>query len=118
MTKIYQKPSLKYYRRQNRNNPTKAERKLWQYLRKRQLAGFKFQRQYSIENYILDFYCIKARLGIEIDGRYHTTSEAKENDLVKTISLEYLGVKVLRFSNDEVFNNINQVLENIYINLR
>lgn len=113
-TFTYQKPELKYFRRQNRNNPTQAEKTLWKHLRKKQLAGYRFQRQYSVENYILDFYCPKARLGIEIDGGHHAEEEVSEYDKIRTINIESYNIKIIRFWNSEIIKNIQNVLETIY----
>ena len=68
MTKHYNKLTEKNKRKELRKNSTSSERKLWQYLKNKQIKECKFRRQYSIDNYILDFYCHKAMLAIEIDG--------------------------------------------------
>ena len=98
--------------RENRKNPTKAENKIWQeVLRMRQFAEYKFLRQKPIGGYIVDFYCSELRLVIEIDGDSHT--EAVEYDAVRTAVLESLGLKVVRFTNDEVLRNIEGVYDEL-----
>ena len=71
---------LKNTRKQLRNNPTKAEQVLWKYLKNKQIKGYKFRRQHSVGNYILDFYCPALKLCIEIDGDSHFTDEGKNYD--------------------------------------
>jgi very-short-patch-repair endonuclease len=98
--------------RENRKNPTKAESKIWhEVLRMRQFANFKFLRQKPIDNYIVDFYCSELRLVIEIDGDSH--AETVEYDAVRTAVLESLGLQVVRFTNDEVLENIEGVYDEL-----
>ena len=92
--------------RELRKNQTDTEKRLWRILRSRQFNGVKFRRQYSIGNYILDFYSPKHRICIELDGGQHFEERHIHNDEVRTKSLENLGIKILRFSNKEVFNNM------------
>ena len=80
-----------------RNNPTEAERSLWQHLRLRQLGGHKFRRQQSLGPYIVDFVCLEKRLIIEVDGGQH--SEQKAYDAERNTWLEVQGFHVLRFWN-------------------
>lgn len=94
-----------------RNNPTDAERHLWQFLKKSQLSGYKFRRQESLGKYIVDFICIDARLIIEIDGSQHI--ERKELDKVRTDYLIRLDYKVIRYWNHQVLNQTTDVLEDI-----
>lgn len=112
MKHVFQNGKLKEQRKANRNNPTEAESYLWKHLRKRQL-GYKFQRQYSVGTFILDFYCSKVRLGIEIDGGYHLNPEQKEYDEYKEIQMKEVDINVLRFKNEEVMNSIEKVIEKI-----
>ena len=109
-TKIHNNPKLKTLRKELRNNPTPAESALWEQLRARRLDGTRWQRQYSIGNYIVDFYCPKARLCIELDGEMHFTMQGDTNDYNRTEYLNSLGVTVLRFENREVWEDINRVL--------
>lgn len=98
--------------RENRKNPTKAESKIWyEVLRMKQFADFKFLRQKPIDNYIVDFYCSELRLVIEVDGDSH--GETVEYDAVRTIVLESLGLRVIRFTNADVLGNIAGVYEEL-----
>ena len=94
--------------RELRKNLTQAELKLWLYLRKKQLKGFKFRRQHPIPPYIVDFYCPAAKLVVEVDGASHCGEEAY--DIQRQNFLERQGLSVLRFSNDELYNHISKVL--------
>jgi very-short-patch-repair endonuclease len=82
-------------------------------LKKSQLEGRKFRRQQSIGKYVVDFYCPKEMLAVELDGVYHFTEEGIEHDDRKTDFLNSLGIRVLRFENEKVFENIDAVLETI-----
>lgn len=104
---------LKDRRRSLRKRSTQAEQKLWFYLRNKKLKNTKFYRQFSIGLYILDFYCPKNRLGIEIDGEYHNEPEQKLYDQTRTQFLNENGISILRFSNTEVLQDIDTVLRKI-----
>jgi cyclase len=91
---------------------TGAEELLWGHLKNNQL-GFKFRRQHPLGIYIADFYCHKHRLVIELDGDIHQLPAIAQNDIERQNNLEFDGLKVLRFTNNEVFNNLNKVLEQI-----
>jgi len=95
-------PALKQRRRELRRNQTETEKTLWAYLRKRQLYGMKFFRQYSIGPYILDFYCPTMKLAIELDGGQHNQGEKKEHDSARSEYLIAQGIDVIRFWNHEV----------------
>ena len=95
--------------RELRNNPTAAEKRLWQRLRRRQIAGALFRRQFWVGNYIVDFCCPELRLVIEVDGHQH--AEQKDADENRSEFLASRGHRVLRFWNDEVLHNIEAVLE-------
>ena len=107
------KPDLFSLANQNRKSYTDAERILWQCLRGRRLNGFKFRRQHPIYGFIVDFYCADVGLAIEVDGEYHRESEQQVADDHRTAQLNKLNVKVIRFTNHEVINNINEVLNQI-----
>ena len=98
--------------KQLRNKMTDAEEIVWIHLRKG-INGFKFHRQHPIGNYIADFFCFKAKLGIEIDGSVHNSHEIKENDIIKQKDLENLGYTVIRFTNIEVHKQVDTVLNKI-----
>lgn len=110
---IHNKKELKEFRKELRNNLTKAEVRLWKALKGKQLEGRKFRRQHSIENFIVDFYCPKEKLIIELDGEVHNNFINNEYDFNRTERLKELGFKIIRFENNEVFNNIDLVLEAI-----
>lgn len=93
-----------------RRNETKAEKLLWEKLRNNQLGGLKFRRQHPINIYIADFYCHKYQLIIELDGDYHNQEEQKQRDEVRTEVLRLNDLKIIRFKNEEVEQDINQVL--------
>ena len=94
-----------------RANATEAEQKLWSRLRKRQLHGFQFRRQYSIGPYFADFFCLKAKLVIEVDGSQH--SDQVEQDERRSEFLRTKGYRVLRFWNFEVISDVDSVVERI-----
>ena len=96
-----------------RKNSTDAETRLWSELRNRQLVGFKFRRQHSLGSRIVDFYCEEAKLAIELDGPGHFYDLKREDDLDREIELYEKGVRIFRFSNDEVFENLDAVLNQI-----
>ena len=97
---------------------TEAELVLWEVLKGKKLCGRKFRRQHSIGYYIADFYCPSERLIIELDGQYHYTSEGLEKDRERDDHLKELKIKVLRFENKEVLNNLTDVLKCIKSNFR
>jgi leucyl-tRNA synthetase/very-short-patch-repair endonuclease len=107
---------LKNYAREMRKNPTDTEDLLWQELRNNKL-GHKIRRQYAIKEFIVDLVCLNKRLVIEIDGNHHYEKEQKDYDDVRSTCLNFFGFKVLRFTNDEVLKNINDVLNKIKIEL-
>ena len=111
--RIHNRKYLEQRRRDLRNNGTSAEATLWRSLQRKQLGGRKFRRQHSIKNYIVDFYCFSEKLVIELDGDYHYSGYAIEQDQRRDEGLNRLGIKVLRFENDEVFWNLEGVLERI-----
>jgi very-short-patch-repair endonuclease len=96
-----------------RKSETPAEKKLWEELRNRKLLGCKFRRQHALGYFIADFYCHELPLVIELDGRHHNEKYQKQYDENRDFSMELSGVKVLRFSNDEILKNISAVLEKI-----
>ena len=96
-----------------RRNATAAERLLWERLRNKQLDNYKFRRQHPISLYIADFYCHKLKLIIEVDGGYHFTKEQIPKDEERAKILEFNGICVIRFSNQEILSNIEKVLNEI-----
>ena len=110
---LFNKKHLKEFRKELRNNATPAESYLWKALQKKQLDGKKFRRQQSIGNYIVDFYCPSENLVIELDGQVHMNPVNADYDLKRTEFLFSKGLKVIRFENEEVFKNLDMVLEAI-----
>jgi len=101
-----------------RKNQTDAEQILWSKLRSRGLSGFKFRRQHPIDNYILDFYCNEALLAIEIDGGQHAEEKYCKIDNHRTASLNQKGIRVIRYWNNDVLENTDDVLEDIHATLK
>ena len=111
--KIFNNPEMKERRRELRSNMTKAERLLWIQLKGKALNGYKFRRQHSIGYYVTDFYCTKVKLAVEVDGPTHYNDEEAENDKERQELIENLGVHFLRFTNDEVFETLDTVIDRI-----
>ena len=109
--------NLKELARVLRKNMTDAETRLWSKIRRKQLKKFQFYRQKNIGDYIVDFYCPAAKLIIEIDGDQHYSEENIEKDEARDKFLKDLGFRVLRFSNSDVFKNIEGVVTEIYNHL-
>jgi very-short-patch-repair endonuclease len=100
------------YARNLRKSPTDAERILWQRLRRRQLAGYKFRRQHSVGPYICDFACLDGFIVVELDGSQH--AEQSDYDTRRDSFLRSRGFRVLRFWNQDVLARTSVVLETIY----
>ena len=96
-----------------RNNMTEAENLLWVELKNRKIFKVKFRRQHPIDIFIVDFYCHEIKLVIEIDGEIHLEKEVAEYDDGRTHDLEKFGIKILRFTNDQVFTDINSFVKEI-----
>lgn len=111
--KLNNLPILRTFRKALRNDLTPAEAKLWTLLKQSRLQGRKFRRQHSVGHYILDFYCPAERLAIELDGAVHDTESAQEYDRERDSFLRRYGIKVLRFENQQVFQNTEAVLMEI-----
>lgn len=121
MTELkYNHPILKTRRQELRRNQTKVEGLLWDHLRDRQVRKLKVYRQYSVGSYILDFFLPAVRVAIELDGDHHSTREIKEYDGERELFLESEDIRVIRFKNDEVLNDVRKVVERIkqFITLR
>jgi very-short-patch-repair endonuclease len=93
--------------RRLRSNMTDAEQRLWRFLRRMQMSGFKFRRQHPFGDYIIDFVCLEAMLAIEVDGGQHDAQQAE--DAARTEYLERAGFRVLRFWNNEIISEIDSV---------
>ena len=98
-----------------RDNLTNAEKLLWEKLNDRNLFKNKFRRQHPIDIFVVDFYCHPIRLVIEVDGGYHLSSEQKEYDIGRSAELENWGLKIIRFTNNEVLEKMDIVIKSIQI---
>ena len=105
----YYKPKLKKLSQKNRRNPTEAEDLLWQKVLRKEQLWYKFVRQKPLDSFILDFYCSKLKLCIEVDGWYHQDVDQQEYDQIRTEVISTFKIQVIRFSNEEIINNIDHV---------
>ena len=108
-------PRLKQIARQLRQNMTRSEILLWQCLKNKQMHGSDFDRQRPIDEYVVDFYCKQLGLAIEIDGASHDGDEAQEQDRYRQARLEAIGVRFLRFRDEDVRYQLDDVLRAIEI---
>ncbi len=113
MVKRSNRESLKDTRQYLRTHSTSAEAELWKHIKNKQLAGRKFRRQHSINNYIVDFYCSEEKLIIELDGDKHGDYIQIQRDEIRDHILEESGFKILRFENRFVFQDIEWVKKEI-----
>ncbi len=109
---------LKDFVKEHRNKPTEAEKLLWEIVRGKKMAGFKFRRQHIIADYIADFVCLSTQLIVELDGLHHQLPENKISDEERTIELNKLGFEVVRFRNEQVLNDTDNVIKNIILHLK
>ncbi len=93
-----------------RNNPTQAEKALWNQLRKLRKEGYIFRRQHPLDIFIADFYCHKIKLVIEGDGEIHSNEVVHEHDSGRTAELDRFGIRVIRFTNDQVMSNHENIM--------
>ena len=96
-----------------REKMTQAEIILWEEIKGNKLEGYKFRRQHPIHKFVADFYCHKLKLIIEVDGEYHENKDQVEADIQRSELLKYHGVEVIRFSNEEILSNIEEVVKRI-----
>ena len=96
-----------------RRNMTRAEKLLWQGLRSKKILNLTFRRQHPVNMFIADFYCHKARLVIEIDGSIHEIEGSREKDKGREDEFEKFGIKTIRFTNNEIFESLCRVIEDI-----
>ena len=104
---------LKEFRKNLRKNLTPSEAKLWLCLKNKQLDDKRFRRQFSVGNFILDFYCPEEKIAVELDGKHHFTPEGRMIDEERDTFLSHQGIKVIRFENIRVLRQIENVLEEI-----
>jgi very-short-patch-repair endonuclease len=101
--------------RKNRNNPTLAEKKIWIELLRKNQTGFRFLRQKPINRFVLDFYCSELDLAIEIDGSSH--NKKKNYDLERDKFLKLIGINTIRFTNNEILNDFENVKQKLKLSL-
>ncbi len=114
MYELFNQAPQKQKRRDLRNDMPEAEKKVWYLLQGKNMEGYKFRRQHGIGPYIVDFYCPRLQLVIEIDGDSHFEGDAPARDAVREDFIKAKGIEVIRFTNIEVKWNIDAVAEDIY----
>ncbi len=112
MTKIYNKRKFQEFRSELRGRMTKSEALLWKYIKNDSL-GFRFRRQHGIGNYIVDFYCPKLKLVIEVDGLTHAEEEVFEKDQRKERFINENNITLKRYSDNQIFNDLDNTLMDI-----
>ena len=115
---IYNTTKRAVHRNKLRKSLTPAEAVLWKCLQKSQLLGKKFRRQFSIDRYIVDFFCPECRLAIELDGQGHFEINVDSYEAERTKYLESCGIRILRFENKVIFENLDAVLEAIKASIK
>jgi very-short-patch-repair endonuclease len=113
MTKHYNAKSETPKRRALRHSMPKAEVILWKSLSRKQMMGCKFRRQYSVDKYVIDFYCPELKLAVEVDGDSHYVKDAEEYDKERQDYIEQFGITFLRVANNDIYKNLNGVLTTI-----
>jgi very-short-patch-repair endonuclease len=114
MAEHYNKSAMKQRRKTLRKNLSKAEAIMWNHLSRRQMNGYKFRRQHSVDQHVIDFYCPELKLAIEIDGDSHFMSGVEVQDKIRQEYIESFGIKFLRFTNEDVYKNIDGVCQTVY----
>ena len=113
MTKHFNKRIELEKRRKLRKDETYVEKIMWVHFRNRQILGYKFRRQYSVDHFVIDFYCPELKLAIEIDGDVHENPEQKDYDKARQKYLEEFGIKFIRIKNEEFLGNPNNAFSKI-----
>ena len=101
--------------KQLRERMTPTEVLMWEELKNKKFNNYKFRRQHPIQKFIVDFYCHELKLIVELDGKYHHQEKQKNKDLKRTELLEFQGLREIRFSNEEVFKNMDLVLKKLEV---
>jgi len=114
---IFNPKRTKKKRKYLRNNMTGAEIKLWSALKNRQLCNKKFRRQHRIRNYVVDFYCPELNLAIKVDGESHYSKTGMQHDRKRDQILNNLNIKVIRFMNQQIYDNLGGVLKELKIEI-
>lgn len=113
MRPIFDKPEMKSRRRQLRRDATLAEKLLWHALRNLKIENLRVQRQYSIDDFVVDFYAPRARLAIEVDGITHESHEAAARDRWRQRIIESYGIEFFRVTDEAIFRNVGEVCDAI-----
>ncbi|MBI3005080.1 MAG: DUF559 domain-containing protein [Ignavibacteriales bacterium] len=113
MTEVFNRTTQKPVRRMLRKSMPKAEIMLWSRIRRKQIHGQRFRRQYSVESFVVDFYSPALKLAIEIDGDSHT-DKTRNFDLERQSAIESYGISFLRFTNEDIYENLDGVVDVIY----
>jgi len=109
---------MREFARGLRNNMTEAESKLWSYIRGKTLDGYRFRRQHPIAPYVVDFICLSETLIIEVDGATHGDAHEIQYDAARTEFLKSQGWRIARYGNEEIYKNIDDVMDDIYAHLK
>ena len=117
MTRLFNRTKEKTTRKRLRKNMPEPEVVLWSKLKGKSLNGFKFRRQYSVDKFVIDFYCPKLKLAIEVDGESHYSENAEVRDRERQYIIESFGISFLRFTNKEIYENIDGVMVRIIQNV-
>ena len=107
------KPSIFKLAKELRKDETEAEKRLWIRLSRNQIRGLQFRRQHPLNIFIADFYCPKIKLVVELDGSIHEISEYEEHDIGRSEILNDFGITVIRFTNDQVLNDLDGTIDQI-----
>jgi very-short-patch-repair endonuclease len=111
--RVFNLKNHQYLRVKLRSNMPEPERRLWRHIRGRQL-GVKFRRQHGIGIFIVDFYCSEKHLVIELDGASHFTEDAQLHDRERSEYLQDVGLEVVRFTNEQIMNELDSVLQVLF----
>jgi very-short-patch-repair endonuclease len=114
MSTIFNQIKYTARRRALRRSMSKAEVVLWTHLSRRQMEGCKFRRQYSVNQFVIDFYCPQLKLAIEIDGDSHFKENSENKDAERQAFIEAFGINFMRFTNNDIYENIDGVLQTIH----
>ena len=117
MSGVFSSASEKKLRQKLRKSMPKAEIILWSRLRRKQLRGTRFRRQHSVGPYVIDFYCPALKLAIEVDGESHTETKKPYDDM-RQHHIERYGIRFLRYTNSDVYENLDGVLNNIWATIK
>ena len=118
MAEVFNRALHKSKRQVLRKNMPPAEQLLWARLRRRQLEGIRFRRQYGVGRYVVDFYSPEIRLAIEVDGESHLGAEAQAYDAERQAYIESFGIRFLRFNNQQIYEELDAVIEMIVFDIQ